>query len=149
MELKAREANTRTVSPFSCDVFFFFSSRRRHTRYWRDWSSDVCSSDLEKPEHSVVQVAEAARPRRLAVVGAAAGHVHDAAREGEARRKGGAAGARGGAGEDLAGHGGALGAAGGSLAGGGGHAPPWLPPPGGGGVGGGGGSGPGGRGGGR
>src|SRR3712207_2245628 len=28
------------------DVFFFFSSRRRHTRYWRDWSSDVCSSDL-------------------------------------------------------------------------------------------------------
>src|SRR3712207_7176210 len=24
-----------------------FSSRRRHTRYWRDWSSDVCSSDLE------------------------------------------------------------------------------------------------------
>src|SRR3712207_7917195 len=30
-------------------VFFFFSSRRRHTRYWRDWSSDVCSSDLESP----------------------------------------------------------------------------------------------------
>src|SRR3712207_2459545 len=27
--------------------FFFFSSRRRHTSYWRDWSSDVCSSDLE------------------------------------------------------------------------------------------------------
>src|SRR3712207_3261008 len=27
-------------------IFFFFSSRRRHTRYWRDWSSDVCSSDL-------------------------------------------------------------------------------------------------------
>src|SRR3712207_7649375 len=26
---------------------FFFSSRRRHTRYWRDWSSDVCSSDLQ------------------------------------------------------------------------------------------------------
>src|SRR3712207_8674500 len=32
-----------------CDIrvdYFFFSSRRRHTRYWRDWSSDVCSSDL-------------------------------------------------------------------------------------------------------
>src|SRR5882757_10284088 len=28
---------------------FFFSSRRRHTRYWRDWSSDVCSSDLTAP----------------------------------------------------------------------------------------------------
>src|SRR5215203_584089 len=29
-----------------CCFFFFFSSRRRHTIYWRDWSSDVCSSDL-------------------------------------------------------------------------------------------------------
>ena len=29
---------------------FFFSSRRRHTRYWRDWSSDVCSSDLSYEE---------------------------------------------------------------------------------------------------
>src|SRR5204863_7675672 len=27
-------------------LFFFFSSRRRHTRSLRDWSSDVCSSDL-------------------------------------------------------------------------------------------------------
>src|SRR5690606_39623084 len=27
---------------------FFFSSRRRHTRFSRDWSSDVCSSDLRK-----------------------------------------------------------------------------------------------------
>src|SRR5436305_11185126 len=35
---------------FTCIVcsffFFFFSSRRRHTRCGRDWSSDVCSSDL-------------------------------------------------------------------------------------------------------
>src|SRR5690606_1082221 len=29
-----------------CFFFFFFSSRRRHTRFSRDWSSDVCSSDL-------------------------------------------------------------------------------------------------------
>src|SRR5688500_19589679 len=36
-------------------MFFFFSSRRRHTRLQGDWSSDVCSSDLE----------EAAPPRRL------------------------------------------------------------------------------------
>src|SRR5205809_5217396 len=28
--------------------FFFFSSRRRHTRCSRDWSSDVCSSDLAR-----------------------------------------------------------------------------------------------------
>src|SRR5207245_3782628 len=27
-------------------IYFFFSSRRRHTRCYRDWSSDVCSSDL-------------------------------------------------------------------------------------------------------
>src|SRR5215203_5218143 len=32
--------------------FFFFSSRRRHTRYWRDWSSDVCSSDLGENDFS-------------------------------------------------------------------------------------------------
>src|SRR5215211_8307830 len=30
----------------SCDLLFFFSSRRRHTRSLCDWSSDVCSSDL-------------------------------------------------------------------------------------------------------
>src|SRR6266542_5708454 len=30
--------------------FFFFSSRRRHTRCYRDWSSDVCSSDLADPQ---------------------------------------------------------------------------------------------------
>src|SRR3712207_8642246 len=36
--------------PRSSDSWlFFFSSRRRHTRYWRDWSSDVCSSDLLGP----------------------------------------------------------------------------------------------------
>src|SRR5437870_9816204 len=29
------------------NLFFFFSSRRRHTRWPRDWSSDVCSSDLQ------------------------------------------------------------------------------------------------------
>src|SRR5690606_39467376 len=28
-------------------ISFFFSSRRRHTRFSRDWSSDVCSSDLK------------------------------------------------------------------------------------------------------
>src|SRR5574337_1347488 len=34
-------------------LFFFFSSRRRHTRVSGDWSSDVCSSDLEvHPGHS-------------------------------------------------------------------------------------------------
>src|SRR2546430_910302 len=35
------------VGALSCFFFFFFSSRRRHTRFDCDWSSDVCSSDLE------------------------------------------------------------------------------------------------------
>src|SRR5262245_64620748 len=34
-------------------IFFFFSSRRRHTRCLSDWSSDVCSSDLDSLVHLV------------------------------------------------------------------------------------------------
>src|SRR5256885_4526614 len=34
------------LAHYLCIVFFFFSSRRRHTRLQGDWSSDVCSSDL-------------------------------------------------------------------------------------------------------
>src|SRR6266852_7958766 len=62
-------------------IFFFFSSRRRHTRCYRDWSSDVCSSDLVDaalihpplgwdPDANVLAV-EAARkyPARFAVMG--------------------------------------------------------------------------------
>src|SRR5437870_13852908 len=37
---------TTCVVQFYASVLFFFSSRRRHTRWPRDWSSDVCSSDL-------------------------------------------------------------------------------------------------------
>src|SRR5690606_34848552 len=36
---------------------FFFSSRRRHTRFSRDWSSDVCSSDLEERRPGIWQLA--------------------------------------------------------------------------------------------
>src|SRR5437867_6228864 len=39
-------------SRFSSCVDFFFSSRRRHTRSYGDWSSDVCSSDLDRIERS-------------------------------------------------------------------------------------------------
>src|SRR5206468_5237240 len=42
---------------FSFLFFFFFSSRRRHTRSDRDWSSDVCSSDLSITWPESVQVA--------------------------------------------------------------------------------------------
>src|SRR6266513_6291488 len=41
--------------------FFFFSSRRRHTRSKRDWSSDVCSSDL--PGEGKRRVAVGVAPR--------------------------------------------------------------------------------------
>src|SRR5690606_40400563 len=37
---------------------FFFSSRRRHTRFSRDWSSDVCSSDLPVQEIRIVDAAK-------------------------------------------------------------------------------------------
>src|SRR5207245_7405792 len=40
---------------------FFFSSRRRHTRCYRDWSSDVCSSDLMNPTILLVDLASAER----------------------------------------------------------------------------------------
>src|SRR6267378_6365433 len=51
-EAKTRESeesrcNDRSSGGGGCErFFFFFSSRRRHTRSLRDWSSDVCSSDL-------------------------------------------------------------------------------------------------------
>src|SRR5437870_13819568 len=40
--------------------FFFFSSRRRHTRWPRDWSSDVCSSDLYSAAEAQARIGEAA-----------------------------------------------------------------------------------------
>src|SRR3989440_6211125 len=54
--------------------FFFFSSRRRHTRSDRDWSSDVCSSDLaatrpgETVSGSVVNVGAGARTSLLDLI---------------------------------------------------------------------------------
>src|SRR5260370_923442 len=37
-------------------MFFFFSSRRRHTRFKCDWSSDVCSSDLRSSGHGFIGI---------------------------------------------------------------------------------------------
>src|SRR6266850_4434528 len=39
-------------------VFFFFSSRRRHTRLQGDWSSDVCSSDLFRDIKTVLETGQ-------------------------------------------------------------------------------------------
>src|SRR5205807_4923901 len=63
-------ANSRYNSKPKCG-FFFFSSRRRHTRLQGDWSSDVCSSDLLAETVVVVPVlAEVASPSTLAMVSA-------------------------------------------------------------------------------
>src|SRR5438034_1610301 len=51
-------------------VYFFFSSRRRHTRSLCDWSSDVCSSDLGAP------VARK-RGRRRGLLNGLATHEHE------------------------------------------------------------------------
>src|SRR5260221_6329616 len=51
--------------------FFFFSSRRRHTRSLCDWSSDVCSSDLSstpRPSHRLCPPVRAAHHRRSAAL---------------------------------------------------------------------------------
>src|SRR5438477_8524701 len=48
------------VGPRAAGAEFFFSSRRRHTRLTCDWSSDVCSSDLEGRSVGCTK----ARPRR-------------------------------------------------------------------------------------
>src|SRR2546426_11880909 len=53
-------------------LFFFFSSRRRHTRLQGDWSSDVCSSDLgtffDRLPHGDVDRLDHPRPRRAQLV---------------------------------------------------------------------------------
>src|SRR5256885_16576435 len=56
--------------------FFFFSSRRRHTRLQGDWSSDVCSSDLHRERND--GVLEAEDLRILAVALGLAGRMRDA-----------------------------------------------------------------------
>src|SRR2546422_11247 len=46
--------------------FFFFSSRRRHTRCSRDWSSDVCSSDLDTVSvNAKVRISDASDPEAV------------------------------------------------------------------------------------
>src|SRR5690606_40983815 len=41
-------SSIKQMSTICGRLVFFFSSRRRHTRFSRDWSSDVCSSDLHQ-----------------------------------------------------------------------------------------------------
>src|SRR2546429_5199663 len=53
------------VSVLQRCVIFFFSSRRRHTRCSRDWSSDVCSSDLFDSQTQTLSREIAKRQRKL------------------------------------------------------------------------------------
>src|SRR2546430_6848699 len=70
----------RLVEPKSCGLSccFFFSSRRRHTRFDCDWSSDVCSSDLGAAEvvlliFAVTLLAVVLHPLQLAMMRVAEG----------------------------------------------------------------------------
>src|SRR5256886_12917699 len=60
-----QELGDMQVGLQSCVLMFFFSSRRRHTRFDCDWSSDVCSSDLGVPASS--------DPARILVAGCGTG----------------------------------------------------------------------------
>src|SRR6266496_4094636 len=56
-------------------MFFFFSSRRRHTRSLRDWSSDVCSSDLQKEGKTIRHIILEAASGAIADAGIEAGEI--------------------------------------------------------------------------
>src|SRR5258706_8335001 len=78
----------KLISLRYCYFIFFFSSRRRHTRLVSDWSSDVCSSDLERRHgknrsaHQPLHLLAEHRLRRLSV-----GTAHDERRYQEIRRE--------------------------------------------------------------
>src|SRR5437763_13812589 len=68
-------------------MFFFFSSRRRHTRYIGDWSSDVCSSDLRPRNRRLILLGGSRRflGRRLRRLGPRCGPLGFLARSEERR----------------------------------------------------------------
>src|SRR5438046_4034756 len=80
-------------------IFFFFSSRRRHTRLVSDWSSDVCSSDLngsratgdgstEDNEEGTSRLSPGAPVRRLAIFLVWSSHDRGSRARSEERRVG-------------------------------------------------------------
>src|SRR5206468_7161294 len=60
----------------SAELLFFFSSRRRHTRSDRDWSSDVCSSDLSSTNSTSSSPPTTACSTRSGVAETRAGDPH-------------------------------------------------------------------------
>src|SRR5206468_8537452 len=98
---KAVEIGRKLVTigtTFSVNVFFF-SSRRRHTRSDRDWSSDVCSSDLVGPGGALVSVpVRGGSPATLVAGGVSLPAIAPAGGRSEERRVGKECRARGGGG---------------------------------------------------
>src|SRR5256886_10793897 len=84
---KARKAWPCAVSCYaSLTVCFFFSSRRRHTRFDCDWSSDVCSSDLIADPHpkvraAAMRISEPLLKNQAGLLNELLMHVNDAAPE--------------------------------------------------------------------
>src|SRR5690606_39450203 len=69
-----------------CTCFvFFFSSRRRHTRFSRDWSSDVCSSDLHQQFGQALDQIETASDQPLVEKLQFVGQIADRTNLGHAR----------------------------------------------------------------
>src|SRR5688500_19450718 len=62
-------------------LYFFFSSRRRHTRLQGDWSSDVCSSDLIAALAEIKGAAALVNARLKVLDKGIASAIHEAARE--------------------------------------------------------------------
>src|SRR5205809_4432131 len=70
---------------------FFFSSRRRHTRCSRDWSSDVCSSDLHAcVRQRELQAPDLSKPRIFPVLGLPSAEPVDNGHDGARHELGGA-----------------------------------------------------------
>src|SRR5215510_16230044 len=65
---KGLYSNTKAI--ILVELFFFFSSRRRHTRLPRDWSSDVCSSDLFAPDLPALRIDHLSSPSPFTALGA-------------------------------------------------------------------------------
>src|SRR5437660_8343261 len=71
-----------------CVIFvFFFSSRRRHTRWPRDWSSDVCSSDLTTSQVAAMAAAPVAKESMASRLRRASAAVNNVSHAGTAKSR--------------------------------------------------------------
>src|SRR5206468_8060701 len=83
-----RTGSRRSIRTHPCGSVFFFSSRRRHTRSDRDWSSDVCSSDLSILASRPVTLHRVPRLRDVDTLSLLLGHLGVEVKRSEERRVG-------------------------------------------------------------